>query len=170
MNTNIVSWAWWKQKLTNARGQNGLMRFVFNEHFLDVCPQSSQTDLAWVITGLLQNCPIKFPYLLWSLKGFYPALSSSQIQKAFQSGSADRKRLNWSCISNSTVRLMHTGRKSKDLSWGPSSNSGWIGAQVKRMQNSSHSPLYWSETATYILNWPIWYTCRFDTTPVWHTT
>lgn len=89
MNTNIVSWAWWKQKLTNAGGQNGLMRFVFNEHFLDVCPQSSQTDLVWVITGLLQNCPIKCPYLLWSLKGFYLALSSSRIQKAFQSGSAD---------------------------------------------------------------------------------
>lgn len=96
MNTNIVSWAWWKQKLTNAGGQNGLMRFVFNEHLTwqhdnlpRQSPQSSQTDLAWVITGLLQNCPIKFPYLLWSLKGFYLALSSSRIQKAFQSGSAD---------------------------------------------------------------------------------
>lgn len=96
MNTNIVSWAWWKQKLTNAGGQNGLMRFVFNEHLTwqhdnlpRQSPQSSQTDLAWVITGLLQNCPIKCPYLLWSLKGFYLALSSSRIQKAFQSGSAD---------------------------------------------------------------------------------
>lgn len=33
------------------------------------------------------------------------------------------------------------------------------------MQNSSHSQLYWSETATHILKAPIWYTCSLA---VWY--